>query len=118
MIVIRPDRTSYILHCFPKDTLPLRDLQDIVEGPIEVVDTVLSKGWVEEKDMERIVLVVNEEGKMQGLPVNRDATRLSLIFHDVIVGNAVLMGVRGEDLIGFSLEEAERICKKWGLRNE
>ena len=36
---------------------------------------------------------------------------------DVIVGNAVLMGVKGEDVIGLTEKAAKNIMKRWGNHN-
>lgn len=61
-----------------------------------------------------LTLIINEEGKLLGLPVNQLATDMVYIFNDVIVGNAVLMGTTEEDFIGLTKEAAENIVKKWG----
>ena len=63
--------------------LTLEPLQAVVGGLIDVV--VLSDGRG---------LVINDEGKLLGLALNPEATRLAqdvLFAHDVIVGPAVLV---------------------------
>lgn len=62
-----------------KDT-QLRTLQELVDGYIEII-------CVGKK-----LMVVNEEGKLRGLPVNKRATEIALKngIHDIIVGDVVL----------------------------
>ena len=90
----------------------------MVEGPIEVVPAALNEGWAREPDNVSVVLVINEEGKLQNLPVNEDATDLTTLLYDQIVGNAILLLARGEELIGLKKEAAENIMRKWGLVKE
>ena len=59
--------------------------------------------------------IVNEEGKLQNLPVNQTATDLSAAYNDVIVGNAILLGTTDEDFIGLTERAAQNIMKKWEL---
>ena len=82
----------------------LKALQDLVGGYIEPVR--LSGG---------ICMIVNEEGKLQNLPVNQTATDLSAAYNDVIVGNAILLGTTDEDFIGLTERAAQNIMKKWEL---
>ena len=65
--------------------------------------------------MEPGTLIVNEEGKLQNLPVNQTATDLSAAYNDVIVGNAILLGTTDEDFIGLTERAAQNIMKKWEL---
>ena len=71
---------------FSLDEKPtLQSLQHAVGGYIEVLD--LSPRWA---------MVINEEGKIEGLPVNYGATTIArehnaLRGDDVIVGNAVIV---------------------------
>ena len=112
-IVIRPKEEMVLLHCYPGESLDLKTLQEIVEGHIETVPTVLAKEWSREEGV-GTVLIVNEEGKLQGLRVNQWATDISALYNDVIVGNAILMGTTQEDFIGLTEEAAENIVEKWG----
>lgn len=66
----------------------LEALQGIVGGYIETV-------WLRDN----CVLVCNEEGKLQGLPVN------FRIFGDVIVGTALFAGVSGEEFCSLTDEQ-------------
>lgn len=61
-----------------------------------------------------LTLIINEEGKLLGMPVNRLATDMAHLFNDVIVGNAILIGTTDEDFIGLTKEAAENIVEKWG----
>lgn len=111
--IIRPNEETVLLHCYPGDSLDLKTLQEIVEGHIETVPSVMSSEWSKEKDV-GLTLIINEEGKLLGLPVNRTATDMAAIYNDVIVGNAILMGTTEEDFIGLTKEAAEHIVEKWG----
>ena len=90
-----------LLHCYPGDCLSLEEMQKIVEGHIEAVPTALAQGWSQEPGV-GLALIVNEEGKLQNLPVNQTATDLSAAYNDVIVGNAILLGTTDEDFIGLT----------------
>ena len=94
------------------ETLPLAKLQELVGGYIEAVGSVLGEGWSREEG-ECIVMLVNEEGKLLGLPVNANATMLSALWEDVIAGDALLMASKGEELFGLTREAAENIVKRW-----
>lgn len=78
----------------------LENLQKIVGGYIETVPVG-----------EKHVLIVNEEGKLQGLPVN---------FHmglcDTIVGTSILLGVKGEEFTDASMQFWlwKELLKDWG----
>lgn len=113
-IVIGAGGRSIKLHCDDGEGMSLETLQSIVEGDIETAPSALAPGWSGEEGVTPI-LIVNEEGKLKGLPENEDATGCSGLLYDVIVGNAVMMGARGEELVGFTEEAAERIMEKWGL---
>lgn len=108
------DRTRAEIRLALSEGMSLETLQGIVEGPIETVPAALARGWSGEEGVTPI-LIVNEEGKLQGLPENEDATECSGLLYDVIMGNAVMMGARGEELIGFTEKAAENIMEKWGL---
>ena len=81
----------------------LEEMQRMVGGIIEIV-------YFEDNT----VMVINEEGKLLGLPVNQTATDMAAIYNDVIVGNAILMGTTEEDFIGLTKEAAEHIVEEWG----
>ena len=63
-------------------TFSLSELQDFVEGYIEIVNLRDGK-----------IMVVNEEGKLKNLPFNHAATKIYAETHfdrEVIVGNALV----------------------------
>lgn len=78
----------------------LENLQKIVGGYIETVP-VGSKH----------VLIVNEEGKLRGLPFN---FHMGLL--DTIVGDAIVLGVQGEEFTDATLElwMWKELLKDWG----
>lgn len=72
-----------------KEVFSLEQLQTLVEGRIEIVDLQDEEGNGPE-------LIINEEGKLEGLPVNIEATMLyekkyGRSNSDIIVGNVVLV---------------------------
>lgn len=111
-IIIRPNEETVLLHCYPGDSLDLKALQEIVEGHIETVPTALAGEWSHEQGV-GLTLIINEEGKLLGMPVNRLATDMAYLFNDAIVGNAILIGTTDEDFIGLTKEAAENIMEKW-----
>ena len=72
----------------------LKALQNLVGGYIETVS--LPHG---------ICMIVNEEGKLQGLQPN---FRLD---HDLIVGTAVFVGVSGEDFCSLSVVQENTVWR-------
>lgn len=73
--------------CKPKNgkTFTLDELQEIVGGYIQFL-----------KFQTGVIMILNEEGKMLGFPMNREATRIAkennLIFpEDYIVGTVLLV---------------------------
>ena len=112
VIIIKPDGWHGLLRCYPGDTLSLEELQGLVEGYIETVNTVLADNWSRETDV-GIIMLVNEEGKLLGLPVNQMATDMIQHPFDTIVGTAVLMGRRGAELVGLTRPAAEHIADAW-----
>lgn len=76
-------------------------LRDAVGGDIRVIGTTLGVA---------VVMIVNEEGKLEGLTMNRHATDVAVIrSYDYIAGDAVFAIRRGEDLVGFSENDAEMV---------
>ena len=83
-------------------TIPntLKALQEAVGGYIETTPTCLSG----------LVMVVNEEGKLMGLPFNNTATDLARGLYESIVGNAVIMEVKGSELAPLELADLGKIA--------
>ena len=118
VIVISADeeQKARLLRCDNGDTCKLKTLKELVGGPIEAADTCLAASWARE-DVDSIQLIVNEEGLLQELPFNERATDLYQYRYmgTGIVGTAVLMAARGDELIGFTKPVCETICSEWGL---
>ena len=79
----------------------LKDFQNFVGGFIETVPTCFGS---------KVLMLVNETGKLDELPYNKNA---SVIQHytryDLILGDVVLVKVNGEEFDGFTVEEKEKI---------
>jgi|CXWL01.1.fsa_nt_gi hypothetical protein len=68
----------------------LYELQAIVRGNIEIIG-------INHPEWPYNTMVLNEEGKLNGLPLNRDATVISGLYpDDVIVGNVLLCNTDDE----------------------
>lgn len=96
MILIRPEGRSRLIPCDDGDTCTLRTMQTLVDGPIEVTESHLGPCWGREP-VDGIRLIVNEEGKLRGLPLNRKATELLHEYgsRDALVGAVLLAAARG-----------------------
>lgn len=86
-------------------SVSLKNLQKIVGGPIETVSCGGSS-----------VIICNEEGKLRGLERNFRIGYRSLPFADVIVGEAIVIGVDGEDFcdLPISFDVWKKLLKEWG----
>lgn len=92
------------------DELTLTDLQELVGGMIETVPVALSGNWTTGR--EHPLMIVNEEGKMMGLEKNERATDLLRFdVYDYIVGDAVIAGEKGEDIVPLNRSDCERIIE-------
>lgn len=101
-IIKRPDeRYGHVTNI----STSLKNLQRIVEGPIEVVS--IGAG---------AVVICNEEGKLRGLQRNFKIGYGVLPFCDVIVGEAIVIGVDGEEFcdVPISFSVWKRLIEQWG----
>lgn len=98
--VILPNGSLNVYAVLEGRTATLEWLQDQVGGYIETTPTCLSG----------LVMVVNEEGKLMGLPFNDTATDLGRSLHECIVGNAVIMEVKGSELAPLELADLGKIA--------
>ncbi len=104
---------GYCLMAMQQAGVPETMRRKVVGGPIEMADTCLAASWARE-DVDSIQMAVNEEGLLQELSYNEHATDLyAFNYMSSIVGPAVLMAARGDELIGFAKSVAESICAEW-----
>ena len=102
-IKIRPSGEISTCPCGDDGSITLEEMQEAVGGYIEVVRLAF----------DRLVMIVNEEGKLRGLPYNPAATAIMGVGGlpgDYIVGTALLVSESGEDLVGIILSAAENIA--------
>lgn len=100
-VLLRTDDKAQVVHPKNGDKFTLDELQGYVEGYIEVVyptPGIFVLAGVEEgrttivEAQKGSTLWVNEEGKLNGLPVNKLATMVYGNPNDVVVGPALLCG--------------------------
>ena len=90
-IIVIHENSTITVHS-SKNPVTLELLQFHVGGYIECVPASIAND---------LLMVVNEEGKLQGRPMNAVATKLYNNPQDVIVGRAVLCLQDGEELRPF-----------------
>lgn len=90
MIVIPAKNRAFNMKCDDGDSMKLETLQKLVGGPIEPV---------------------NEEGLMKERPLTNQ--RASEMTAAELVGPAVVVAKRGDELIGFAKPVVETICAEW-----
>ena len=118
VIYIPAEGKCRLVPCDDGDTCKLKTLQELVGGPIEATESCLEPTWAREP-VDCIHLIVNEDGLLLSLPDNPRATDLYAYGdRSVIVGDALLMAGRGEDLIGFSKPVCQTIAEFWDLEME
>lgn len=110
MIVLPQDGGSLMFTRW-HPSAPLEILQQIVGGNIETVPCTIPCDGL---DVDSLVVIINEEGKLKGMEENELATAVSGLWGiDILVGNAVIMGVKGDELVCLKEEDAERIKEEW-----
>lgn len=116
VIVMPADAGAYLLPCDDGDTCKLETLQTLVDGPIETAESCLAPNWARE-NVDSLPLIVNEEGLLRELPPNEAATDLYQYSYKGtgLVGTAVLMAARGEELIGLAEPVCRTICEEWRI---
>ena len=105
------------LMCQRDEHMDLKEIQDMVEGYIETVPTVIASHWADEKGVS-ILMIVNEEGKLHGLDWSPKATTLCGYRADYIAGNALIVGAKGDELIALKRSAAEEIMRVFHLKHE
>lgn len=104
------------LMCQHGERMDMKEMEDIVEGYIKIVSTVIAPHLADEKGVS-IRMVVNEEGKLRGLDWNTKATTLYGHSQDYIVGNALIVGAKGNELIALKRSAAEKIMRVFRLEH-
>jgi hypothetical protein len=95
VLVIEPGKDPEV-RSISKD---LKSLQAVVGGHLETLTLP-----------NRTVMVLNEEGKMNGLPFNRFLSRNGIDV-DKLVGTIFICGVKGEDFGSLSKAEIDSLLK-------
>lgn len=98
--VILPNGSLNVYAVLDGRTATLEWLQDQVGGYIETTPTCLSG----------LVMVVNEEGKLMGLPFNDTATDFARGLYDSIVGNALIMRADVPDMLPLDFEDLAKVA--------
>lgn len=118
MIYIPAKGICRLIQCDGTGTLTLNEMQELVDGPIEVTPSCLGASWAREL-VDGIDLIVNEDGRLRGLPYNGRASDLWEGGGICLLnGDALLVAAKGEDLIGFSKPVCKTICDEWHLEME
>lgn len=74
----------------------LEALQSLVEGHIEAVSLSPTA-----------CIIVNEEGKLIGLPPNRK------FYHDILVGTILIVGIQGSEIVSLTSTEIKEYMEKF-----
>lgn len=86
----------------------LKSMQDIVGGDIEATYPF---------DDSAAVLVCNEQGKLEGLPLNRPIYDSKGEIADIICGDFFIAGEGSEDFISLTDEQIEKYAKIFAVPN-
>lgn len=108
-VVVKTDGTAHLVPCDASKTLSLDKLHDLVGGNIEVVRA---------SRIAPLVMIVNEEGRLLNLPLNKNATAWQNAIHGCqqIVGDVVVMCQIGEDLVGLNPKLAKQLGGAFTMR--
>ena len=117
VIVIPARNRSFTMICDEGAGMKLETLQQLVGGPIVAVPAALDAASAKE-EADRLVLVMDEEGRAKRKGENRKATNIApadLVMYGKrpLVGACVLMFQRGDALMGFAKHVAEEIRGEW-----
>lgn len=99
VVMLEPNKPAYVKEI----ANDLASMQDIVEGYIEIIYPF---------EDENIGLVCNEEGKINGLPLNR-AIRANGKIIDVIAGTAFICDCSEDELQSLSPEMMDKYLDKF-----
>ena len=99
--VILPNGSLNIYAVLDGRTPTLEWLQQQVGGYIETVPACLGNN---------MLIIVNEEGKLKGLPFNDTATDMARGLGDMLVGTVVVMKAEGPELAPLDRDELMRVA--------
>ena len=103
LISIHTDDNIVVNEYDDNEKIELEDFQAFVGGYIETVPTFLMKG---------VLMLVNENGKLDLSPHNKIASAIEhYTLDDLIFGDVVLVKVKGKDFDGFTEDEKNKIIK-------
>ena len=108
-VVVKTDGTAHLVPCDAIKTLSLDKLHDLVGGYIEIVRA---------SRIAPLVMIINEEGRLLNLPLNKNATAWQSAIHGCqqIVGDVVVMCQIGEDLVGLNPKLAKQLSGAFTMR--
>ena len=108
-VVVKTDGTAQLVPCDANKTLSLDKLHELVGGYVEVVRA---------SRIAPLVMIVNEEGRLLNLPLNKNATAWQSAIHGCqqIVGDVVVMCQQGEDLVGLNPKLAKQLSGAFTMR--
>ena len=108
-VVVKTDGTAQLVPCDANKTLSLDKLHDLVGGYIEIVRA---------SRIAPLVMIINEEGRLLNLPLNKNATAWQSAIHGCqqIVGDVVVMCQSGEDLVGLNPKLAKQLSGAFTMR--
>lgn len=108
-VVVKTDGTAQLVPCDANKTLSLDKLKELVGGNVEVVRA---------SRIAPLVMIINEEGRLLNLPLNKNATAWQSAIHGCqqIVGDVVVMCQIGEDLVGLNPKLAKQLSGAFTMR--
>ncbi len=99
VLMVEPGKVPYVTEI--KDDL--KSLQEAVGGQIEVIYP-----W-----QESVALICNEDGKIDGLPLNRALYDADGKMYDIIAGNFFIAGLGEEDFTELPSELAKKFYEQF-----
>lgn len=118
MIYMPVGTQGRLIPCHLDGSLTLGEMETLVDGHIEVLNSSLEPEWAREP-VDGIRLVVGEHARLLGAKRNDTATCLYLHQDwDEIVGDALLCAEVDGEVIGFTKPVAKTICEEFGIDME
>ena len=118
MIYMPVGTQGRLIPCGRDGSLTLGEMDTLVDGFIDVLDSGLEAEWAREP-VDGIRLVVGEYARLFGAKRNDKATWLYCRQDcGLIVGDAFLCAAVDGELIGFTKPVCRTICDEWELKME